>query len=161
MIDLTIFAIGILFANIIFFIELNGYTNIQKINYLKNSNNIYMSYLLISTLKIISTFVAVFYRITENQTAFQKLFSVLSCLILSPTIFSFFFIFSIGIQFVVFLSLSTNRFQQNTNIKNIVFVLMSLFSIWFIYFLNTSLSTLTFSNETINTIFMSALPLQN
>ena len=103
---------------------------------------------------------ASFDRIAENEDFLQKLFAALSCLILSPITFSFFFIFSIGIQFIVYLSLSTNQFQQSTKTKNIIFVIMSVFSIWSINFINTSLSKLTLRNQTMNTIFMNALPLQ-
>ena len=159
-IDLITFIAGMLLANMIFFIELKGYTNIQTINYLQNSNNIYLSYLFVFILKLIFSFIAIFDRIAENQDFFQKLVAALSCLILSPITFSFFFIFSIGIQFAVCLSLSTNHFQKNTKTRNIVFATMSVFSILFVNFINTRLSKLTLTNQTMNTIFMSALPFQ-
>ena len=113
------------------------------------------------SLKLISTSVAVFYRIIEGNTLLQKAVSMLSCLFLSPITFSFFFVFFLAIQFTVYLLLSTDRLKQSTSMKNIVFVIMSILSMNSINWLNTYLSKITLKNETINTIFVNTLPLQN
>ena len=150
-IDLAIFGIGILITNAIFFKKTANYTVSQTVNYLKNFNAIYVSYLVILGIKVISTFVSCF-------LAGNKINSGLSCLLLSPITFSLFFIFVLTIEFLVYLLLSSDLIKLSTNIQNIIFVVISLVSIFLIYFLNIYLSKL--DQKTMSTIFMNALPLQ-
>ena len=160
-IDLIIFSIGMFLVNYtIFFIKIDNEIILRIADYLKNFNIIDMSYLvilglilgLILVLKLISIYMLLFS--STNKMGFQS-----SCF-LSLITFSLFFIFSIGIQFVVYLLLSRNWIKQlNPNIKNIVFAIMSVFSVLFINIANINLSKL--HPRKMGIIFIDALPLQN
>ena len=160
-IDLIIFAIGMLLINcLVFFIKTDNDIVLKIADYFKNFNVIYISYLIIAGLilgltlglKIISVCTVLF-------SSANKIGPSLSCLLLSPMTFFFFFVFFLIIQFVVYLLLSSKWIKLNTNIKNIVFVVMSFFSVCFIGFLNNNLSKLHKRRMTI--VFIDALPLQN
>jgi len=120
----------------------------------------YISYLailgliivLILGLKLISICMLLFS--SANKVGFE-----LSCFLSSIT-FSLFFIFFVGIQFVVYLILSKNWIiQLNTNIKNITFIIMSVFSVLFINITNINISKL--HPRKMSAMFIDFLPLQN
>jgi hypothetical protein len=150
-IDIMIFGIGILITNAIFFKKTENYTVSQTVDYLKNFNAICVSYLVILGVKLISTFTTIF--LVGN-----KISCGLSCLLLSPITFSLFFVFVLIIEFLVYLLLSSNSIKLNTNMQNIIFVIISLVGTFSLYFLNTHLSKL--DEKTMSIIFKNALPLQ-